>query len=87
MIQKPKESELESKAHAAVGRAIELGGDVKDASKKGGRMLAKGYLIFFAVIMAFGLLMSDTPIWFKAILLGLGYCGYRLFKTAMARKG
>jgi hypothetical protein len=86
MIQKPPGAERESKAHAAVGRAIEIGGDVKEASRKGGRMVAKGYLLWFGVMMGFGLIMSSTPWWFKALLLALGYGGYRLLRSGIERR-
>lgn len=85
MIRKPPGAEQESKAHAAVGRAIEIGGDVRDASKKGGQLLGKGCGIYLAVVMAFGLLMSSTPLWFKALVLALGYGAYRLLKAAAGR--
>ena len=85
MIRKPAGSERESKTHAAVGRAMEVGGEVKDAAQKGQRLLNKGCLIYLAIAMAFGLLLSDTPLWFKALLLLLGYGGYRLIKAAGQR--
>lgn len=85
MIRKPPGAEQESKAHAAVGRAIEIGGDVRDASKKGGRILGKGCGIYLVVVMAFGLLMSNTPWWFKGLVLLLGYGAYRLVRSAAKR--
>ena len=86
MIQKPPGAERESSAHAAVGRAIELGGEVRDVSRKGSQLLGKGCLwIYFLPMMAFGVLMSDTPIWFKALLFALGYGIYRLIKAARDR--
>ena len=86
MIQKPPGAERESTAHAAVGRAIELGGEVREASNKAGLLLSKGCLwIWFIPMLLLGVLASDTPIWFKALLLALGYGGYRLFKAARER--
>jgi hypothetical protein len=86
VIQKPPGAERESTAHAAVGRAIELGGEVRDVSRKGSQLLSKGCLwIWFVPMMSFGLIMSNTPIWFKALLFALGYGIYRLIKAASAR--
>jgi hypothetical protein len=85
MIRKPPGSERESTAHAAVGKAIEIGGEVRETAQKGGQLLGKGCAIYFAIAMAFGLLMSDTPIWFKALLLALGYGAYRLARTLTRR--
>ena len=82
MIRKPPGSERESTAHAAVGKAIEIGGEVGEAAQKGQRLLSKGCLIYFAIAMAFGLLVSDTPIWFKGLVLLVGYGAYRLIKAA-----
>lgn len=85
MIRKPPGVEKESKAHAAVGKAIEIGGDVKDVTRKGGQLLGKGCALWFGAVMAFGVVMSDTPIWFKALLLMLGYGIWRLIKAAGQR--
>ena len=85
MIQKPPGAERESTAHAAVGRAIELGGEVREVSRQGSQLLGKGCTIYLAIAMSFGLLMSSTPIWFKALLFGLGYGIYRLIKAARER--
>jgi hypothetical protein len=85
MIRKPPGSERETTAHAAVGKAIEIGGEVGEAAQKGQRLLSKGCLIYFAIAMAFGLLLSDTPIWFKGLVLVLGYGAYRLIKAAGKR--
>lgn len=85
MIRKPPGSERESTAHAAVGKAMEIGGEVGEAAQKGSKLIGKGCTLYLAIAMAFGLLMSDTPIWFKALLLLLGYGGYRLFKAAAKR--
>ena len=85
MIQKPPGAERESSAHAAVGRAIEIGGEVRDVSRKGSQLLGKGCAIYFGLAMAFGLIISNTPVWFKAMMLALGYGGYRLIKAAAAR--
>ena len=85
MIRKPPGAERESTAHAAVGRAIDIGSEVGEAAQKGGQLLGKGCALYLCIAMAFGLLVSSTPIWFKALLLALGYGGYRLFKAASAR--
>jgi hypothetical protein len=86
MIRKPPGAEQESRAHAAVGRAIEVGGEVREAANKGGLLLSKGcLLIYFVPMMIFGVVTSDTPIWFKALLLALGYGAYRLFRTLTRR--
>jgi hypothetical protein len=85
MIRKPAGAERESGAHAAVGRAIEIGGEVGEAAQKGGQLLGKGCALYFAIAMAFGLLMSNTPIWFKALLLLLGFGAYRLIKAVRER--
>jgi hypothetical protein len=85
MIRKPPGSEQESKTHAAVGRAIEVGGEVRDASRKGGQLLGKGCFVYLGIAMGIGVLVSSTPLWFKALLLALGYGGYRLVKAAGAR--
>ena len=85
MIRKPPGSERESSAHAAVGKAIEIGGEVGEAAQKGQQLLGKGCALYLAIAMAFGLLVSDTPIWFKALLLMLGYGAYRLIKAASRR--
>ena len=85
MIRKPPGGEQESRAHAAVGRALEIGEEFRDASQKGSRLLSKGCGIDLAIAMAFGLLMSDTPLWFKALLFMLGYGAYRLIKAASQR--
>jgi hypothetical protein len=81
MIHKPRGAERESRAHVAVGRAIEIGEDVRDASRKTGRMLGVGYVYFFMAMMAFGLITSSTPIWFKAIGLALFYGAFRAVRA------
>ena len=85
MIRKPPGAEQESKTHATVGRAIEIGGEVRDATQKGGQLLSRGCMIYLAAAMAFGLIMSGTPLWFKALGLALGYGAYRLIKAAGRR--
>ena len=85
MIRKPPGAEQESKAHATVGRAIEVGGEVRDAAQKGGQLLGKGCMIYFVLAMAFGLVMSDTPLWFKALVVAICYGAYRLYKAAAKR--
>ena len=82
MIRKPPGSERESTAHAAVGKAIEIGGEVGEAAQKGQQLLSKGCLIYIGIAMAFGLLVSSTPLWFKGLVLLLGYGAYRLIKAA-----
>ena len=85
MIRKPPGGERESKAHEVVGRAIEIGGEVRDASKKGSQLLGKGCFLYLAIAMAFGLLMSSTPLWFKLLVAALAYGGYRLVKAGAER--
>ena len=85
MIRKPPGAERESKAHAAVGKAIEIGGEVGQAARTGGRLLNKGCLIYLGIAMAFGLLVSSTPLWFKALVLALAYGAYRLVKAVVRR--
>ena len=85
MIRKPAGAERESKAHAAVGRAIEVGEDVRDAGRKGGQLLGKGCGIYLAIAMTFGLLTSSTPLWFKAAVLAVAYGIYRLVKAVAKR--
>ena len=82
MIRKPPGAEKESTAHAAVGKAIDIGGDVRDATQRGSQLLGKGCAIYLALAMAFGLLTSSTPLWFKGLVLVLGYGAYRLIKAA-----
>ena len=68
MIQKPPGADQEeSRAHAAVGDAIRIGGQARDVARKSGRMVAIGYLYWFLGMMVFGLLVSSTPFWFKGI--------------------
>ena len=67
MIQKPSGAERESRAHEAVGDGIRMGGQARDVARKGGRMVAIVYLYWFLGMMVFGLLVSSTPFWFKAI--------------------
>ena len=85
MIRKPPGAERESTAHATVGRAMEIGGEVRDASRKGGQLLGKGCALYFALAMGFGLLVSSTPLWFKGLVLLLGYGAYRLIRAAGRR--
>ena len=76
MIRKPEGQEQESKAHRAVGRAMDVGGGVRDASRKGARIAGGCYLAGLLTMMMFGLLLSATPLWFKAtglVLLALGF--------------
>jgi hypothetical protein len=67
MIRKPEGQEQESTAHRAVDRAMEVGGNVRDASIAGARIAGGCYLAGFLVLMMFGLLFSSTPLWFKAV--------------------
>lgn len=86
MIRKPAGAERESSAHAAVGRAIEIGGEIREVSNKGGMLLSKGCLfIYFVPMLIFGVVTSDTPIWFKALLLMLGYGAFRIVRSASRR--
>ncbi len=85
MISKPRISETGSPAHVAVGRAMAAGGAVRDTSRRAGRVAAMFYTKIFLGVMAFGLIMSSTPWWFKlagiAILTGI----FALVRTRMVR--
>jgi hypothetical protein len=85
MIRKPTSAERESRAHASVGRAMEIGGDVRDVSRRAARAAGALYLKLFLLMMAFGLIVSGTPIWFKALVLAMGYGIYRLIKAYQGR--
>ena len=81
MIRKPEGQEQESQAHRTVGRAIDIGSTVRDASIKGARIAGGCYLAGLLVMLMFGLLLSATPVWFKAIgfvLLAMGFRFVRL---------
>ena len=80
MIRKPEGQEQESKAHRAVGRAMEVGGGVRDASRKGARIAGGCYLAALLTMMMFGLLLSATPLWFKAIGLVLFALSFRFVR-------
>ena len=85
MIRKPSSAEQESRTHATVGRAMEIGGEVRDVSVRAGRAAGMLYFKILLGLMAFGLLTSSTPLWFKALLLAMGYGIYRLVKAYRAR--
>lgn len=80
MIRKPEGKEQESKAHRAVGRAMDAGGSVRDASVKGARIAGGCYLAVFLTMMMFGLVTSATPLWFKAIGIALLALGFRFVR-------
>ena len=80
MIRKPEGQEQESKAHRSVGRAMDVGGGIRDASRKGARIAGGCYLAAFLTMMMFGLLLSDTPLWFKAIGFVLFALGFRFVR-------
>ncbi len=82
MITKPTNSETESKAHVAVGRAMAAGGVARDTSRPVGRAAGAFYLKLFLAVIAFGLIMSSTPWWFK--LAGLAVLA-AIFALARAR--
>lgn len=84
MIRKPGSSERRSTAHEAVGRAIDLGGEARQVSKQAAKVAGNGCAIYFVGIMAFGLLVSGTPWWFKALILALGVGIYQA-KKALSR--
>ena len=86
MIRKPLGTEQESKAHAAVGRAIEVGGEVKQAAQKGSRLAGIGCMFYLALAMGFGLIMSSTPWWFKAGGLLILFVLYRMVKALYVRR-
>ena len=81
MIRKPEGEEQESKAHRAVGRAIEVGGEVRNATRKGARIARGCYLAAFLTMMMFGLLLSATPLWFKALGVVLFALGFRFVRS------
>jgi hypothetical protein len=80
MIRKPARLERETRAHATVGRAMEVGRAAGEAAQRGSRALGSGVLILWLVLMAFGLLTSGTPWWFKLIGLALIYGAIRLVR-------
>jgi hypothetical protein len=80
MIRKPEGQEQESKAHRAVGRAMDVGGNVRDASIKGARIAGGCYLAGLLAMMMFGLLLSATPLWFKGIGIALLAVGFRFVR-------
>ena len=67
MIRKPDGAEQESAAHEAVGKAIRIGGEVRDVGDKGVRVVRIGCIYWLLGIMAFGLITSSTPLWFKGL--------------------
>ena len=81
MIRKPIAAERESRAHATVGRAIESGGEVRIHAASAAGTFGAVYLLGFLGMMALGLLMSSTPLWFKAIGIAGFYGLYRLFRS------
>lgn len=80
MIRKPEGHEQESKAHRTVGRAMEVGGEVRNASITGARIAGGCYLAGLLTMMMFGLLLSATPLWFKAIGLVLFALAFRFVR-------
>lgn len=72
MIDKPTDAQNESKAHAAVGRAIAAGSAVRETSQRAGRAIGSGCTTVFIGVLAFGLIMSSTPWWFKLLGLAAG---------------
>jgi hypothetical protein len=77
MIRKPFGAQRESRAHVAVGRAIDVGSAAGKSAQQGARMLNSGCLMLFLLMMAFGLLTSATPWWFK--LPGLALFGGAIY--------
>ena len=71
MIRKPPGAEQESRTHAAVGRAMDVGAAAGRSAQDGAQMVNSGCLMLFLVMMAFGLLTSGTPWWFKLPCLAL----------------
>ena len=81
MIRKPEGQEQESNAHRAVGRAMEIGGEVRSATRKGARVARGCYLAAFLTMMMFGLLVSATPWWFKGLGVVLFALGIRYVRS------
>ncbi|MEO6256354.1 MAG: hypothetical protein ABIO69_06060 [Sphingomicrobium sp.] len=86
MIRKPSGEQQEDRLHAAVGSVIETGAQVRAAGRTARKAGSKVVLYYLFGMMGFGLLMSSTPIWFKAVLGGLGYGLFRLAKHLTARR-
>lgn len=80
MIRKPETTEKESRAHAAVGRGLDAGAQGLEAADRGFRLMSRGCLLYLAVGSAIALVVSSTPIWFKAVVLAIGYGIYRLVR-------
>jgi hypothetical protein len=73
MIRKPTRIDRESKAHVAVGRAMEAGATVRDVSARTGKAVSRGYILLVLCFAFLAALTSSTPLWFKAIcMLGIG---------------
>ena len=80
MIRKPSGTQRETRAHAAVGRAMDAGTSAGKGVQQGARMANSGCLMLFLLMMAFGLLTSGTPWWFK--LPGLALFGGAIYLTS-----
>jgi hypothetical protein len=75
MIRKPPGSayERESVGHAAVARAAQIGEEVRTGARRTGYAVSGTFMVLWLGMMAFGLLMSGTPAWFKLPgLIGFG---------------
>jgi hypothetical protein len=81
MIVKPSEQEQESRAHAVVGEALRVGGEVRRAGRRGAMATGSMALRIWLALAAFGLLVSSTPLWFKLLGLIVFAIGYRLLRN------
>ncbi len=77
MIRKPSGTQRESRAHSAVGRAIDAGSAAGKSAQQGMRTINSGCTMLFLLMMGFGLLTSGTPWWFK--LPGLALFGGAIY--------
>jgi hypothetical protein len=59
---------------------MEVGGEVRQASVKGARIAGGCYLAAMLTMMVFGLLLSATPLWFKATGLVLFALAFRFVR-------
>lgn len=86
MIVKPVGEERESRAHAAVGEALRVGHEVRRAGRRGAMATGSVMLRIWLALAAFGLLFSSTPLWFKALGLGVFALGYRFLRNRQRAK-
>lgn len=84
MIQKPPgadREEEESRAHAAVGKAIDVLPEIREATKQTARVAGGCYGTWLLALAPIFVLISSTPWWFKLLCLaGIGWLFYRKWK-------